>query len=129
MPRPLLPSHQVTPAALAKMNAFHAETLQRVLTLLRQHDVVVVGMAWNPSCGKALAALREAKLPHHYEEIGSYAGRWRERLAIKLWSGWPTYPQVFVRGNLVGGNTDLRAALADGTINRLLSATRISDDD
>ena len=32
----------------------------------------------------------------------------RERLAIKMWSGWPTYPQIFIKGTLVGGASDLK---------------------
>ena len=41
---------------------------------------------------------------------------WKKRLAIKLWSGWPTFPQVFVRGTLIGGEELTKAALADGTL-------------
>ena len=43
-------------------------------------------------------ALNEAGVAHTYLEYGSYLSKWRERLAIKLWTGWPTFPQVFVRG-------------------------------
>ena len=35
-----------------------------------------------------------------------------KRLAIKLWSGWPTFPQVFVRGELIGGEDLTKAAIA-----------------
>ena len=40
----------------------------------------------------------------------------KKRLAIKLWSGWPTFPQVFVRGVLIGGNDETRRAIADGSL-------------
>ena len=36
--------------------------------------------------------------------------------AIKLWSGWPTFPQVFVDGTLIGGEDLTKAALADGSL-------------
>jgi glutaredoxin-related protein len=39
-----------------------------------------------------------------------------------MWSGWPTFPQVFVKGALVGGAADLEAALADGSFKALLGA-------
>jgi monothiol glutaredoxin len=38
---------------------------------------------------------------------GNYFSKWKQRLAIKLWSGWPTYPQIFIDGKLIGGCDDL----------------------
>ena len=46
---------------------------------------------------------------------------WRPRLAIKLWSGWPTYPQIFVDGELAGGASDVEAGLEDGSLRKSLS--------
>jgi glutaredoxin-related protein len=37
-----------------------------------------------------------------------------------MWSGFPTFPQVFVRGTLIGGFTDTRKALEDGSLRKLL---------
>ena len=45
---------------------------------------------------------------------------WKERLAIKMWSGWPTFPQIFVKGVLIGGNQELEACLKDGTLQKIL---------
>jgi glutaredoxin-related protein len=61
-------------------------------------------------------ALDEAGVPYSYLEYGSYFSKWGERLAIKLWSGWPTFPQVFVNGTLIGGEDLTKAALADGSL-------------
>lgn len=110
----------LTPQAAEKAESYGAETVARVREAIAAHDVLVVGMGWNPHVGKARAALTEAGIPFEYLEIGNYASLWSERLAVKLWSGWPTFPQVFVKGTLVGGNTDVRAALADGTLRALL---------
>ncbi|MFZ4713247.1 MAG: glutaredoxin [Bacteriovoracaceae bacterium] len=41
---------------------------------------------------------------------------WKQRLAIKLWSGWATYPQVFIDGKLIGGFKDLEAKLSRNEI-------------
>ncbi len=65
--------------------------------------------------------LNEAKIAFTYIEYGSYFSEWRKRLAIKLWSGWPTFPQVFVRGELIGGKDLTKAAIADGSLARRLS--------
>ena len=37
-----------------------------------------------------------------------------------MWTGWPTFPMVFVKGMLVGGADELRALIDSGELNRLL---------
>lgn len=120
--RPLL--NKATPEALAYMEGFHSERLEEIKRAVAKHDVVVIGMALNSACGAARDALEEAGHSVHYIEIGGYFSKWRERLAIKLWSGWPLYPQVFVKGTLIGGRDLTKAALADGTIDTLLGKTK-----
>lgn len=114
--RPLLPDDRIAPAAAQKIAAFHADAVQKVHDAIARHDVVVVGMAQNPHVRKARHQLEQAKIAFEYIEIGSYLSGWRPRLAIKLWSGWPTFPQVFVRGELLGGESLTRAALEDGSL-------------
>ena len=118
--RPLHDPAKATAAVLAKQASNQADTLREVIAAVQANHVVVVGMAWNPHVPKARQALDEAGIAYTYLEYGNYISGWRQRLAIKMWSGWPTFPQVFVKGALVGGNTDLRAALADGTVKALL---------
>src|SRR5580692_9876199 len=65
---------------------------------------------------KTAPLITRAGVAHTYMEYGGYFSRWRDRLAIKLWSGWPTFPQVFVRGVLLGGEELTRAAIADGSL-------------
>ncbi|HLK37620.1 MAG TPA: glutaredoxin domain-containing protein [Polyangiaceae bacterium] len=120
--RPLLEERAVAPAALAKMQTFHAPVLGEVQEAVRRDAVVVVGMAQNPHVRKVRVALREAGIAHTYLEYGSYFSRWRERLAIKLWTGWPTFPQVFVHGVLIGGEDLTKAAIADGSLTSSLAA-------
>lgn len=118
--RPDLDSPPVTEAARAEMEAFHSAVVEEVRRVVAAHDVVVVGMAWNQPVKQARAALDGAGVAHHYHEIGNYLGMWRERLAVKLWSGWPTFPMVFVKGTLVGGASTTRRALEDGSLQAML---------
>ena len=37
-----------------------------------------------------------------------------------MWSGWPTFPMVFVKGVLVGGASELKKLLDSGELKRLL---------
>lgn len=114
--RPMLDPTKIAAPALEKMNAAHADTVKEVADAIRAHDVVVVGMAQNPHVKHARKALDEAGVKFHYLEYGSYFSEWQKRLAIKLWSGWPTFPQVFVKGELIGGADLTKAAIANGDL-------------
>lgn len=119
-PRPLLSDPARTPQVAEKMAGFHADVVTKVEAAVKSDAVVVVGMAQNPVVKKARVALTEANISFTYLEFGSYFKGWKERLAIKLWSGWATFPQVYVRGTLIGGNDELREALANGSLQQRL---------
>lgn len=117
--RPLLPQSSLSPHVAEAIAGFHQNVVDAVVAAIARDPVVVVGMAQNPFVKKARAALEKAGVPFTYLEYGSYFSQWKERLAIKLWSGWPTFPQVFVRGTLVGGFADVERMLADGSLQKL----------
>ncbi len=102
------------------MSAVHADVIQQVRDAIGRSTVVVVGMAQNPHVKGVRAALARAGVEFTYLEFGSYLSKWKERLAIKLWSGWPTFPQVFVRGVLFGGEELTVAALGDGSLREMV---------
>jgi glutaredoxin-related protein len=103
------------------MESFHADVVREVKETVQRDPVVVVGMAQNPHVRKVRQALDDAGIRYTYLEYGSYLSRWRDRLAIKLWSGWPTFPQVFLQGSLIGGEDLTKAAIADGSIKSSLA--------
>ena len=107
---------RVSPPAAAKLAGLHSDVVAEVAKAIEAYPVVVVGMAQNPHVKRARAALKTAGVDFQYLEYGSYFSDWGKRLAIKLWSGWPTFPQVFVKGVLVGGADLTAAALAEGTL-------------
>jgi glutaredoxin-related protein len=78
--------------------------------------IVVVGMRLNPWPKKARRLLDAAGLAYKYLEYGSYLGEWRPRLALKMWTGWPTFPMVFVDGTFVGGAQDLERLIQNGEL-------------
>ena len=124
--RHLLPSDQILPSALRHISDFHAATITEVSEAVSHHDVVVVGMAQNPHVKNVRKILTDAGIAFTYLEYGSYFSQWQRRLAIKQWSGWPTFPQVFVRGALLGGEDLTKAALADGSLKELLAKPKRS---
>ncbi len=120
--RPLHSADKLTPAVAEAMSGFHRDVVDQVRAAVEKDAVVVVGMAGNLFVKRVRQALAQANIPFTYLEYGSYFGMWKQRLAIKMWSGWPTFPQVFVRGVLVGGFDDTRKALEDGSLRKLLGS-------
>ncbi|MCX7893300.1 MAG: glutaredoxin, partial [Burkholderiales bacterium] len=81
-------------------------------------------MRMNPFPKKARKLLAEAGQSCHYIEWGSYFSDWRKRNVLKMWTGWPTFPMVFVKGVLVGGASDLERLVASGELARMLATPR-----
>lgn len=125
MPRPLLDEVHIHPAIRDKLANWQQPVIRQVQAAVAAHYVVVVGMDINPFVKKARKALDAAGVAHHYLGYGSYLSQWRTRGALKMWTGWPTLPMVFVRGTLIGGATDLEKLLASGELKTLLRAPRI----
>ena len=73
-----------------------------------------------PACRRARQSLDAAGIAYQYLEFGSYFNQWRRRNALKMWTGWPTFPMVFVKGVLVGGAQDVKRLIDSGELNRLL---------
>lgn len=117
---PRLSADKLSPVASEQLAKFHPSVVAEVVAAVEKDDVVVVGMAQNPFVKRARKALEGAGQPFTYLEYGSYLSGWKPRLAIKLWSGFPTFPQVYVKGHLLGGAEDVEAAVKDGTLTKML---------
>jgi glutaredoxin-related protein len=107
MTRHVLPEERIHPSIREKIATNHRDLVEEVEAALREHEWVVVGMAQNPVVKNAKKLLAARELPFHYLEYGSYLKLWRRRNALKMWSGWPTFPMVFHRGVLIGGAEDV----------------------
>lgn len=121
MSRPILDEAQIHPAIREKISGYRQSILGEVQAALLKHRVVVVGMRQNPFPKKACKALGAAGVAFHYLEYGSYLSMWRQRLALKMWTGWSTIPMVFVKGQLVGGFEDLQKLIDSGELKKLLA--------
>jgi glutaredoxin-related protein len=116
MSRSILEPSQIHSAIAARVETYHQSVVQEVQAAIEENDLVVVGMKQNPHCKKARKILDERSAEYTYLEYGSYLGEWRKRSALKMWSGWPTFPMVFYKGTLIGGASDLQAVLDAGEI-------------
>ncbi|MEJ7728488.1 MAG: glutaredoxin domain-containing protein [Polyangiaceae bacterium] len=122
MPRSILADDLIHPAIRGKIASHHADIVKEVQEAADRHPVVVVGMKQNPYPRRARKALDARGTAYHYLEYGSYFGSWRPRTALKMWTGWPTFPLVFVKGVLVGGADELAKLIDSGELDRMLSA-------
>jgi len=99
-----------------QINSFHADIVAEVHSAVQTNRIVVVCMRWNDAVWQARKNLTKAGLDFKYIEYGSYTSMWRRRLALKMWTGWPTFPMIFVDQQLIGGNSDLKKLLAEKAI-------------
>jgi len=109
--RKILNDTQMAGPAKEAIANFHSNYVTEVEEAIKSNPIVVVGMRQNPVVKKARRVLDEKGMKYKYIEHGSYFSMWKPRLAIKLWSGWPTFPMVFIDGKLIGGCKELQAHL------------------
>lgn len=121
MIRSILDDAHIYPAIREKIANYHADIVREVQAAIAANNVVVIGMRQNPFPKKARKALDAAGVPYTYLEYGSYFDGWRRRNALKMWTGWPTFPMVFVKGMLVGGADDLARLIESGELKRMLA--------
>ena len=122
MPRTILEEARLHPAIRERVANHHADIVHNVQAAAASNPVLVVGMAQNPFVRKARRLLQDAGIAHQYLEYGSYFGLWRKRAALKMWTGWPTFPMVFVKGVLIGGAAELEEQIKSGELRRALGA-------
>jgi monothiol glutaredoxin len=122
MARPFLDDMHIHASIRERVARHNGSIVAEVQQAVASHAIVVVGMAQNPYPARVRKALAAASLSFHYLEYGSYFSQWRQRTALKMWTGWPTLPMVFVKGVLVGGHDDVVKLLASGELQKMLRA-------
>ena len=112
MTRSVLPEQKIHSDIQATVAQFNQDIVQEAQLAIAQHAIVVLGMKQNPVVKNVRNSLKEAGISHHYLEYGSYFSQWKRRLALKMWTGWPTFPMVFRDGVLLGGHKEVKALIA-----------------
>jgi len=120
MSRSILDDAHIHPSIRDTIANDHADIVREVQAAVGGNNIVVVGMKRNPFPRKARKALDARGIPYRYLEYGSYLSQWRRRNALKMWTGWPTFPMIFVKGELIGGASDLDRLLDSGELARML---------
>jgi monothiol glutaredoxin len=97
---------------------------QRIDEIVKAHDVVLFmkGTALFPQCGfssRAIAILD--RLGAGYETVDVLQDP-EIRQGIKEYSQWPTIPQLYVKGEFVGGSDIMMEMFESGELQQLLKA-------
>ena len=97
---------------------------ERLDTLVKSNDVVLFmkGSALFPQCGfssRAIAILDHLGVP--YETVDVLQDQ-EIRAGIKDYSDWPTIPQLYVKGEFVGGSDIMMEMFESGELQQLVKA-------
>lgn len=120
MSRYILDEERIHPRIREWIHNLNRDIVDEVQQLIQAHDIVVIGMKWNPFPRKARKMLDQHDISYHYQEYGSYLSMWRKRNALKMWTGWSTFPQVWVKGALIGGFKELARLIESGELQTIL---------
>ena len=97
---------------------------ERIDALVKANDVVLFmkGSALFPQCGfssRAIAILDHLGVP--FETVDVLQDQ-EIRTGIKEYSDWPTIPQLYVKGEFVGGSDIMMEMFENGELQELLGA-------
>jgi monothiol glutaredoxin len=97
---------------------------ERIDTLVKTNDIVLFmkGTALFPQCGfssRAVAILDHLEVP--FETVDVLQDQ-EIRQGIKDYSDWPTVPQLYVKGEFVGGSDIMMEMFESGELQQLVGA-------
>lgn len=102
-------------------------TQQRIDDLVKQNDVVLFmkGNASFPMCGfsgRAIQILKACGVEPRALTTVNVLEDEAVRQGIKEYSNWPTIPQLYVKGEFIGGSDIMMEMYESGELQQLLSA-------
>jgi monothiol glutaredoxin len=103
------------------------DTHKRIDDLVKQHDVLLFmkGTASFPMCGfsgRAIQILKACGVEPRSLATVNVLDDDAIRQGIKEYSNWPTIPQLYVKGELVGGSDIMMEMYESGELQQLLGA-------
>lgn len=115
-------TNSATTAMTATSTTPEERLKQRLDTLIRSSGVMVFmkGQPGAPRCGfsrQVVELLEEEKIPFTIFDILTDE---EVRQGLKTHSNWPTYPQIYVKGELMGGLDILKAMKEEGPLREQL---------
>jgi monothiol glutaredoxin len=104
-----------------------SQVSSRIRDIVGGHDVVLFmkGVPASPQCGFSAAVVQIlAKVGVKYGSVNVLEdGEIRE--GVKAFSNWPTIPQLYVKGEFIGGCDIVREMYQSGELKSLLAAKSV----
>lgn len=105
-----------------------SETNQRISEIVNANDVVLFmkGTPLFPQCGfssKAIAILEHCGVAYDSVDV---LQDMEVRQGIKAFSDWPTIPQLYVKGEFVGGSDIMMEMFEAGELQQLLEEKKVA---
>ncbi|GGA07457.1 glutaredoxin [Blastomonas marina] len=105
-----------------------SDTNQRIEDVVKSHDVVLFmkGTPLFPQCGfssRACAILDHCKV--EFESVDVLQDM-EIRQGIKAYSDWPTIPQLYVKGEFVGGSDIMMEMFEAGELQQMLADKEVA---
>jgi monothiol glutaredoxin len=99
-----------------------------IADLIKNNDVVIFmkGSANLPACGfsaTVVTIFKRLNIPFHGEDILQNEDL---RAAIKTYSNWPTLPQIYIKGEFIGGCDIVKDMFLSGELETLLKDRAVS---
>jgi monothiol glutaredoxin len=105
-----------------------SDATQRIEEIVKNNDIVLFmkGTALFPQCGfssRAVAILDHMGVPFETVDVLQDA---EVRQGIKEYSDWPTIPQLYVKGEFVGGSDIMMEMFQAGELQQLIDDKQIA---
>lgn len=106
------------------------DTQQRIDDLVKTHDIVLFmkGTASFPMCGfsgRAVQILKACGVDPKTVTTVNVLEDEAIRQGIKEYSNWPTIPQLYVKGEFIGGSDIMMEMYESGELQQLVGTTRV----
>jgi monothiol glutaredoxin len=102
------------------------DVTDRIDAIVKSHDVVLFmkGTPLFPQCGfsgRVVGILDHLDVPFHAVDVLQDP---EVRQGIKAYSDWPTIPQLYIRGEFIGGSDIVTEMFQEGELDKLLASVR-----
>lgn len=106
--------------------ALDPETKAHLDRLVKEHDLVLFmkGTPEAPQCGfsaRAAGVLQQAGHPFHAVNVLEGPDPWKTVQDLAQWAAFPTLPQVWVKGELIGGSDIALELYESGELEQMLA--------
>jgi monothiol glutaredoxin len=104
----------------------NANVVERIKTQLASNNVMLYmkGTPDFPQCGFSAAAVQALNaVGAQFSSVNIFEDP-ELREALKQYSNWPTYPQLYVKGELIGGADIIRDMFQTGELEKLVAEAK-----